>query len=362
MQSHKFASGRTWRSREWSLMKSLLAGGAAASLLLLGAVTAAPAQADPPVTPTIQVSPPLTSSGSGDVKITGTYTCDPATTAPGIAITVTQPPDTGTVIQSARVTQKPCTGASQPFTVAMFGGDFVAGPASYTADLVDTGNSDMVLASDDADTTIDVPSPPPPPPAPGAVTGLKSVNRTPTSITILWSPPSQGGVLPDTYNVSVSPSKASSNTSSTGFTFNGLKPSTFYDLSVRAKDKGGVVGPVQTITRSTTALPKTPPPPKKRRRVSLNVTIFTTHHHVRPTHLDVIHGRVRPHHRVQIQLQRRVGGVWVDANNGVRRASATGAYHFEIRPVAKFVGRVIVVSTKKFKASHSKSVVIRILH
>jgi hypothetical protein len=94
----------------------------------------------------------------------------------------------------------------------------------------------------------------------------------------------------------------------------------------------------------------------------LNVTIFTTHHHVRPTHLDVIHGRVRPHHRVQIQLQRRVGGVWVDANNGVRRASATGAYHFEIRPVAKFVGRVIVVSTKKFKASHSKSVVIRILH
>jgi hypothetical protein len=93
----------------------------------------------------------------------------------------------------------------------------------------------------------------------------------------------------------------------------------------------------------------------------LHVTIHATHHHIKPTHLDVIHGVVRPHHRVRVELQRRVQGVWVAANSGIRHTSG-GRYHFVIRPAKKFVARVVMLSSQKFKASHSEKVVIHIKH
>jgi Fibronectin type III domain len=347
-------------------MKSLLAGGATAALLLVGAVTAAPALADPPVAPMIQVATPLTSSGSGDVEVTGTYQCDPAVTHPAISVTVTQ--NAGAVTQSARVSQKACDGSpSQPFKVSMFGAGFVSGAATYEADLVDRDSGDAVLVSDpvttgtNKDTTITTP---PTDPGPGKVTNLTSTKTTTSSITISWSPPSTLGAGPDVYTVSVAPSNGSSPTSGASpFTFTGLKPATTYTLSVRATDSQGMSA-LNSITRTTSALPKPPPPrkpPRKPRRIALHVTIHTTHTHVRPTGLDVIHGLVRPHHRVRVELQRRVDGVWVAANSGIRRTSG-GHYHFEIRPVTKFVGRVVIVATKKFKASTSKSVVIHVTH
>jgi hypothetical protein len=331
-------------------------------------VSAAPAHA---ATNTIHVDSVINPFDDGFIDITGTYQCD-SPTFPGFEVDVTQNRNIHT---DGLLKGDQCDGTTRSFETDFFNSNFVNGDATYNACLYDTGDvtdegttcplngsGDAQLASENGQVTISTPTV-------SAVQDLTVTQTTTSTITLTWSPPSSTGERPIiAYEVSIQgPSSRTfdSEADSPTWTFRHLNSGTPFKMTVLAVNNQGVEGPPTPISASTdtpsSPPPPPPPPPPAPSRTRLHLTIHASRHHIKPTHLVVIHGAVRPHHRVLIELQRRVDGVWVAANGGTRRASG-GHYHFEIRPSTRFIGRIVMHRTTRFKASHSKKVIIRIKH